>query len=98
MFIVKYKHLVLGGTFDLLHKGHKLFLKSAFLNATKVTIGLTSDSMASKKGNINQNCKIRRAEIIKFLTSEKLKNWQILAINDPFGTAIADKTFDEIIV
>lgn len=105
MCIVKYKstyrsynHLVLGGTFDLLHKGHKSFLKSAFLNATKVTIGLTSDSMASKKGKLYQNYKTRRVEIVKYLNNNGFNNWQIVKINDLFGFAHEDITMDSILV
>ena len=40
---MKYGHLVVGGTFDLMHKGHEAFLQKAFASADKVTIGLTSD-------------------------------------------------------
>jgi cytidyltransferase-like protein len=39
-----YKHLVLGGTFDGLHRGHTSFLARAFAVASEVTIGLTSEA------------------------------------------------------
>lgn len=95
---VKYKHLVIGGTFDLLHKGHEKFLAHAFKSANRVTIGLTSDAMALKKGSLYQNYKVRRTEIIKFLKSKKIKNWQISKIDNPFGSATDDKTMDAILV
>ncbi len=39
-----YKHIVVGGTFDGLHKGHIFFLKQAIASAHVVTIGLTSEA------------------------------------------------------
>ena len=39
-----YRHLVLGGTFDGLHKGHRYFLNQACEAADHITIGLTSDA------------------------------------------------------
>src|SRR3989344_6788883 len=95
---MKYGHLVVGGTFDLMHKGHEAFLQKAFASADKVTIGLTSDSMASKNGNLFENYRIRRAKIIKFLKKKRFVNWRILKINDLFGTATLDKTLDVILV
>lgn len=95
---VKYKHLVIGGTFDLLHKGHEKFLAYAFKSANGVTIGLTSDAMASKKGNLYQNYKTRRTKIVKFLNNSGFKNWQIVKINDLFGIAHEDRTMDSILV
>ena len=95
---MKYEHLVVGGTFDVLHKGHEKFLAYAFKNANRVAIGLTSDSMASKKGNIYQNYKTRRAQVVKFLNKNIYKNWQISKIDNPFGSAIFDKTMDAILV
>jgi pantetheine-phosphate adenylyltransferase len=47
-----YKHLVLGGTFDGLHRGHTSFLNAAFAQSLEVTIGLTSEAYVRrfKKG------------------------------------------------
>lgn len=39
-----YRHAVLGGTFDRLHKGHEAMLTRAFQVAEHVTIGLTTDT------------------------------------------------------
>ena len=39
----------MGGTFDIIHKGHLTLLSNAFDVADKVIIGLTSDEFAAKK-------------------------------------------------
>ena len=43
-----YKNVVLGGTFDKIHNGHKIFLSEAVLRCTeKLTIGVTDTNMLS---------------------------------------------------
>ena len=95
---MKYKHLVVGGTFDLMHAGHEAFLQKAFGTANKVSIGLTSDSMAARKGALFQNYRTRKKALINFLHKKNFKNWQIIKIDDSFGIATFDKTLDAILV
>lgn len=96
---MKYKHLALGGTFDLLHRGHRQFLISAFKYADKITIGITSDSMATSKGKPPiDDFRKRRAIVVKFLKSQHFKKWRIIELNDAFGIAADDKDIDAILV
>lgn len=45
-----YENVVLGGTFDRLHKGHKILLSTAALKCTKkLTVGVTDVSMLKCK-------------------------------------------------
>ena len=39
------KKVIIGGTYNMLHKGHKAFLRKAF-EVGEVTIGLTANKMA----------------------------------------------------
>src|SRR3989344_3071803 len=96
---MKYKHLALGGTFDLLHRGHRQFLVSAFKYSEKITIGITSDSMATSKGKPPVDYfRKRRASVVKFLMSQHFKNWHIIELNNVFGIAADNKGLDAILV
>lgn len=89
----------LGGTFDILHKGHEALIEKAFEIAGKegfVFIGLT-------KKKIQENKKVRRyderkKDLLKFL---KEKNWleraKILQIEDRYGLATIED-YDAIVV
>lgn len=46
-----YKSVVLGGTFDRLHNGHKIFLSEAILRCTdNLTVGVTDTNMIQSEG------------------------------------------------
>lgn len=96
----KFEHLVVGGTFDLLHKGHKQLIELAVERSKRVTIGLTSEEMA--KGQLNKNLdssyKKRLAELENYLGPENRTNVNIVKIDDIYGVAITDKTIDGIVV
>ena len=45
-----YSHVVLGGTFDRLHPGHKILLTTALLRCdTRLTVGVTSPALLTRK-------------------------------------------------
>lgn len=91
----KYKKVAVGGTFDRFHEGHKKLLKTAFDMGEEVEIGVTSDSFASLKGDIN-SCKERMSNIYYFFKDKS--NFHISVLEDSFGTTISDKDFDAIVV
>ena len=91
------KKVVIGGTFDILHKGHKAFLKKAF-NLGKVTIGLTSDKMAQRiKRREVKGFRYRKKELEEFIKENFSKKAEIIKIEDEFGTTLKED-FDYIVV
>ncbi len=48
----KYNHVALGGTFDLLHKGHVSLLEKAFKVSKFVSIGITSDKFCKQSDKV----------------------------------------------
>lgn len=53
-----YKNVVLGGTFDRIHNGHKIFLSEAVLHCTeKLTVGVTDTNMLYGKNFIKFKCR-----------------------------------------
>lgn len=96
-----YKHTVLGGTFDRLHCGHISYLKTAFENSDRVTIGLTTDKLHGDKEfeQIIQSYNLRKEELLRAIN----ENWpqipvKVTPISDIFGPSITDSTIDAIVV
>ena len=91
------KKVVLGGTFDVLHKGHKALLKKAF-SLGKLTIGLTSNTMARKlKKRKIESFSQRKKELENFIKKEFSKKVKIIKIEDKFGPTLKED-FDYIVV
>ena len=93
----KTKKVVIGGTFDVLHKGHESLLSRAF-ELGKVEIGLTSDKMAREIRNREiENFKERKRELENFIIKEFKVKPKITEIKDKFGFTLS-KNFDYIVV
>lgn len=91
------KTAVVGGTFDILHKGHKALLRKAF-ELGEVAIGLTSNIMAKKLKNREvQDFEFRKKELEDFIRKEFKIETKIVKIEDKFGFAL-EKDFDYIVV
>ena len=100
--MAKYKFLVCGGTFDLLHKGHKDFIGKALESAEKVLIGITSDSyIRSFKNGINiEAFAQRKRELENFIKSINAQDKvEIVSINSAYEPFLeTSKDYDAIIV
>jgi len=88
--------VALGGTFDILHDGHKALIKKAY-NLGDVVIGLTSDEMAREKGHFIHNYEARRQAITRFVRDEIGVEPMIMKLEDSYGPSIYEQ-FDYIVV
>ncbi len=87
--------VVLGGTFDHLHKGHRTFLKKAS-GLGQVTIGLTSDSFAFKLKSRKVTAFSERKNLLEKTLWEWGSRAHIIKIDDKFGPTLKED-FDYII-
>lgn len=91
----EYNKVAVGGTFDKFHDGHKKLLSTAFALGNKIEIGVTSDEFGGLKGDIDSF--EDRSNYVKSFFSDK-SNFNVLSLDDPFGTTIFDEDFDAIVV
>ena len=93
--------VMVGGTFDPLHDGHKRLLDRSFSIAGpdgRVVIGLTTDSFASRKTHPIRPYPVRQEELEEYIGNRKFVTpWIIEPLSDRFGSAIT-ADFDAIVV
>ena len=96
----KYKHVGLGGTFDLLHNGHIALLKKAFNAGQLVSIGVTTDKFCKQLGKTPfENQLNRRKNLKNYLNKHKLlKRARLFWESDVYGSAVEDKTMEAVVV
>lgn len=93
----KEKKVIIGGTFEILHRGHKALLRRAF-KLGQVTIGLTSDTFAQNLKKRKVKDFQQRKRLLTDFIKKKLKTLsEIIKIEDKFGSTL-DKDFDYIVV
>ncbi|CAI7800186.1 unnamed protein product [Closterium sp. NIES-54] len=97
-----YGCVVVGGTFDRLHDGHRLLLRTAAAAAReRVVVGITVGRMLQSKElcELIQPFEQRQQAVTQFLQGEKAGvRVEAVAIEDPFGPAITDPHMDAIAV
>ncbi|BDQ30202.1 phosphopantetheine adenylyltransferase [Nitrosopumilus zosterae] len=96
----KYSLVAMGGTFDIIHKGHLTLLSNAFDISDKVIIGLTSDELAEKKKKTLINKYEKRLENLTTLLLKKYSrsSFQISKLNNDFGPAVLEKEVEALVV
>ena len=96
----KFSLIAMGGTFDIIHRGHLTLLTNAFEISDKVIIGLTIDEFVQKKGKFPIH---KYDERLKNLTSTIFKKFpntyfEIAQLNNDFGPAVLEKDVQALIV
>jgi len=97
----KYKLVALGGTFDVLHAGHRHLLSEAFKLGDMVLIGVTSDRLVEtlhKKHQLRP-FSMRVRDLDRFL---KTRHWsaraRVTSLHEPYGPAAKRKKLRALIV
>jgi len=90
----------IGGTFDIIHKGHERLIMKAFSLAKKngfVFIGLSDEKLIEKKRNLKEYNK-RKKQLNNFLKKQDFKSKYIIKkITDIYGPTLKED-FDIIVV
>ena len=90
--------VVIGGTFEILHKGHKELLKRTFEAGSSVFIGLTNDGYVKRvKKERNVLGFGEREKRLKDFVSSFGKEFKIMPIKERFGPSTTGN-FDAIVV
>ena len=85
--------VVIGGTFEYLHTGHRKLIEKAFELGDFVLIGITSDEF---KGDVKIKFQERKKAVEKYV-SKFGKPYRVVEINDIFGPTL-EEDFDVIVV
>jgi cytidyltransferase-like protein len=97
----KFRKAAVGGTFDELHRGHKVLLMKAFEIGKRVLIGLCTDEFAEKLGKPHATAPYeeRLKELKAFLSDlSLLERAEIITLNDPFGPTLSDSCIEALVV
>lgn len=91
---------VVGGTFSLLHEGHKLLLRTAAEYSCSLLVGVTSDAYASvHKTHPVEPFSARVEAVLGFLNEVDPKlGVSVVEISDAYGPSVEDSEADCIFV
>src|SRR3990170_4339278 len=91
--------VVLGGTFDILHDGHRALLGAAFDRTPEaVVIGLTTDRFARETRDRVNPYALRERNLRRYLIARRWRGARIEPIDDPFGPADDLPDLDVLVV
>jgi cytidyltransferase-like protein len=89
-----------GGTFEILHRGHRTLLARAFQECDEVLIGLTTDEFAntSRKRRVRPYAQ-REREIRAFIDDVfEGRRYTVVPISDELGPAATQADIDSLVV
>jgi len=95
-----YSHLILGGTFDHFHAGHRRFIEKGAEIARQMTIGIVSQKMLSKKilFQATEGYKQRKTSVREFLSKKGwLEKTTIVPLTDIYGIGKSARNIDAVL-
>lgn len=98
--MTQYGTVALGGTFDIIHKGHLALLSKAFSISSHAIIGLTGDELALKMNKQAINDYSKRFESLTNVIKKKFPNssYSISKLENDFGPAAMEGNVDALVV
>lgn len=98
-----FKNVVVGGTFDRFHRGHRAFLAAAFSVGAVVSLAVTSDEFLKKRWKtlpgLIQTYAVRVGAVEGLLEREGLgSRARVFKIDTPFDDAHTSEKYDAIVV
>ena len=96
----KFSLVAMGGTFDIIHRGHLTLLANAFEISNKVIIGLTSDEFVKKKGKKPVHKYDERLRNLLLIIFKEFPNmiFEISQLDNDFGLAVLEKEVQALVV
>jgi cytidyltransferase-like protein len=95
------RKVAVGGTFDELHRGHRVLLTKAFEIGDHVLIGLCTDEFVRKLGkpHLTASYVERLEDLKKFLSKLGVsERAEIIPLNEPYGPSSTDSTIEGLVV
>lgn len=98
---LRYNVVAMGGTFDVLHRGHRQLLRQAFSIGKTVIIGVTSDTFAR---SLHKPHKIDPYQSRKKHLEKTLQKWRVLArariveLADRYGPTVGSSRIQALVV
>lgn len=98
--MAEFQLVAMGGTFDIIHKGHLTLLGGAFSVSDNVIIGLTSDELAKKKGKKLNHDYSQRYDSLKQAIEKNFpgKSYSISKLDNDFGPAVIEGDMQALVV
>ena len=98
--MTRYNLVAMGGTFDIIHKGHIELLRKSFSSSSKVIIGLSSDELVKKMGKKISNNYHQRFESLSTAIEKNFPNssYQISKLENDFGPAVLEEGVEALVV
>ena len=96
----EFELVAMGGTFDIIHRGHMTLISKAFSISSKVIIGLTGDELARRKNKKILNPYESRFETLENIIKTNFPNvlYEISKLDNDFGPAVLEAGVEALVV